>query len=133
MCYNQRVPLGISYIYLYKNTVCHSLVLQPVAGAHQKCILFFVMQLITNKRGKIVCSDTHHHDVPQVTSGILLDYIDKKGLRSTFAGCLDGAIQPGVLDCAEGCSCDQPGQTVTTVEKTLGGGYVAACQRRKKT
>ncbi len=43
------------------------------------------MQLITNERGKIVCSDTYHHDVPQVMSGILLDYIDKKGLRSIFA------------------------------------------------
>ncbi len=64
-------------------------------------LLFFVMQLITNERGKIVCSDRYHHDVPQVTSGILLDYIDKKGLQSIFAGCLDGAIQPGVLDCAE--------------------------------
>ena len=27
MCYNQRVPLGILYIYSYKNTLCHSLVL----------------------------------------------------------------------------------------------------------
>jgi hypothetical protein len=57
-----------------------------VAGVHHTyIILFFVMQLITNERGKIVCSDTYHHDVPQVTSGILLDYIDKKGLRSIFA------------------------------------------------
>jgi hypothetical protein len=38
------------------------------------------MQLITNKRGQIVCSDTYLHEVPQVTSGILLDYITKTGL-----------------------------------------------------
>ena len=59
------------------------------------------MQLITNESGKIVCSDTYQHEFPQVASGILLDYIAKKGLRSIFAGCLDGAIQPGVLDCDE--------------------------------
>jgi hypothetical protein len=59
------------------------------------------MQLITNESGKIVCSDTYQHEFPQVTSGILLVYIAKKGLRSIFAGCLDGAIQPGVLDCDE--------------------------------
>ncbi len=47
------------------------------------------MQLITNERGQIACSDTYLHEVPQVTSGILLDYIAKTGLQSIFVGCLD--------------------------------------------
>jgi hypothetical protein len=43
-------------------------------------------------------------------------------------------IREGCTHCSsEECSHDQLGQTVTTVEKTLGGGYVAACQRRKNT
>jgi hypothetical protein len=62
---------------------------------------FFSMQLITNERGQIVCSDMYLHELPQVMTGILLDCIAKKGLRPIFAGCLDGAIQPGVLDCDE--------------------------------
>jgi hypothetical protein len=61
----------------------------------------FVMQLITNERGQIVCSDTYLHEIPQVTSGILLDYIKKQGLQSIFAGSLDGAIKLGVLDSDE--------------------------------
>ncbi len=46
-----------------------------------------------------ICSDTYLHEVPQVTSGILLDYITKTGLQSIFADCLDWAIKPGVLCC----------------------------------
>ncbi len=45
-----------------------------------------------------MCSDTYLQYIPQVTSGIRLDYITKKGLWSIFACCLDGAIQSGVLN-----------------------------------
>ncbi len=56
------------------------------------------MQLITNERGQIMCYDTYLHDISQVISGILLDYITKKGLQFIYAGCFDGAIQDVVWD-----------------------------------
>ncbi len=49
---------------------------------------FFVMQLIINERGQIVCSDTYLREFSQVTSGILLDYIAKKVYDPFLQGAL---------------------------------------------
>ena len=77
------------------NTLCHSRGLQPVMDVERLRItyiisanFFCVMQLITNESGKIVCSDTYQHEFPQVTSGILLDYIAKKVYDRFLQGAL---------------------------------------------
>jgi len=60
------------------------------------------MRLLSESSGAVICYDAFIHEIPQVLSGILLDYVDKRGLWSIFDGCIVGSIEPGILSAEDG-------------------------------
>jgi hypothetical protein len=60
------------------------------------------MRLLSESSGAVICYDAFIHEIPQVLSGILLDYVDKRGLWSIFDGCIVGSIEPGMLSAEDG-------------------------------
>jgi hypothetical protein len=57
----------------------------------------YCIHLISDSSGAVICYDAFIHEIPQVLSGILLDFIEKRGMWSIFDCCIDGSIQPGVF------------------------------------
>jgi hypothetical protein len=53
------------------------------------------MRLLSNSSSNVICYDAFIHEIPQVLSRILLDYVKKRGMWSIFDGCIDGSIQHG--------------------------------------